>query len=233
MNSNKIIAMHQPCYIPWLGYFYKISQADIFVFTDDSKFSTTGMHNYHYIKTPHGLFRLKIPVDYLKGSNAKINEVRTKDELGWKTQHLKSFEHNYKRGKHFDEVFCDFKSLLLQEYPNLASMNQRIIIFICQKLGINVQFVLSSSLGISTSKEEKIIDICKMLGGNVYYSGTGATAYQIEDNFTRNGISLVYSDFKPFSYYQPWGAFESNVTALDFLFEYGYDWNEVVYNQKS
>lgn len=233
MGENKIISMHQPCYIPWLGYFYKISRSDIFVFTDDSKYSTTGMHNYHYIKTPHGLLRLKIPVDYPKGSNAKINEVRTKDELGWKAQHLLNLEHNYKRGRHFEEVFFDFKSLISEEYPNLAVMNQKIITFICQKFGMDVQFISSSSFDISESKEEKIINVCKLLGGNVYYSGTGAKAYQVTDHFTENGISLVYSDFKPFAYYQPWGTFESNVTILDFLFEYGYNWDEVINRMKS
>jgi hypothetical protein len=229
---NKVIAAHQPCYIPWLGYFYKISQSNIFVFADDSDFSSKGMHNYHYIKTSQGLVRLKIPIDYLRDSKAKIHEIRTKDELNWKRKHLLFIEHNYKRGKHFEEVFNDFRNLLIEKYPNLALMNQRIITFICQKLGINVQFVCSSSLGVSTSKEERIFDICRLLGGTVYYSGTGARVYQDEEHFKNNGIELRYSDFKPFKYYQPWGEFESNVSILDYLLEYGYDWGTVIANQK-
>ncbi len=228
----KIIAMHQPNYIPWLGYFYKISQSNIFVFVDDCQFSSSGMHSYHYIKSPQGLFRLRIPVDYKHVSKSSINEVRTKDELNWKKYHLKILMHNYKKSRHFEEVFQDFSNLLLKNYQNLADMDQAIIMFFCNKLGINTKFKISSSIPINSTKEERIIEICKYLNGNVYYSGTGARAYQREEYFIQNNINLVYSDFKPFQYYQPWGKFESNVSILDYLLEYGYDWSRVLENQR-
>jgi hypothetical protein len=229
---EKIISMHQPNYIPWLGYFYKISKANIFVLVDDCQFSTSGMHNYHYIKTQRGLFRLKIPVDYKYATSASINQVKTKDELKWKNYHLKTIMHNYRRTKHFDEIFTDFSNLLLKDYPNLSLMDEAIILFFCKKLWINSDIIRSSSLNITSSREERIIDICKSLGCNVYFSGNGARAYQNEDYFAKHGIRLVYSDFKSFKYSQLWGEFVSNVSILDYLFEYGYDWNRVIEAQK-
>lgn len=228
-DNNTIIAIHQPNYIPWLGYFHKIYQADVFVFLDDAQFSNEGMHNYHYIKTPQGPFRLKIPVEQKMGYN--ISEVICKDILGWKAKHLKTIENNYSRAPFFHEVFEDFKTLLNKEYANLSEMNIAFIHFFCIKLGINSQFVKSSEFAINTFREEKILDICNSLHANVYYSGTGAKSYQKEENFQARGIELKYSVFKPFEYPQFFGEFQTNVTILDYLMHCGYDWQKVLDNQ--
>ena len=82
----KSIAIHQPNYIPWLGYFYKIYESDIFVFLDDVQFSNQGLHNYHFIKTQNGAVRIRIPVIQTLGD--KISEVKIKYESDWRKKHL-------------------------------------------------------------------------------------------------------------------------------------------------
>lgn len=229
-SSNKIAAIHQPNYIPWLGYFYKIYQSDIFVFLDDAQFSNEGMHNYCYIKTPQGSFRLKIPVKQSLGN--KINEVQTRYELKWNEKHLKTIEFNYRRAKNFREVYYDISELIGKEYLSLASMNSSIIKFIAGKLGIITRYINSSELDIAGEKEERILKICNKLGSEIYYSGTGAKAYQNEENFNSHGIELRYSVFNPFKYPQLWDGFQPNVTIIDFLMNCGYDWERVINSQK-
>ena len=226
---KRAVAIHQPNYIPWLGYFYKIYKADVFVFHDDARYSESGMHNYHYIKTPQGHFRLKIPVS--KPSGARINQVSTKDHLNWKDKHLKIIAFNYKKARYFTEVFNDFSELLLSDYPNLAEMNQSIIMALCNKLSIDAKFVLSSDLNLQSEREEKILDTCDAVKAKVYYSGRGAQAYQNETNFTKRGVQLEYSDYSPFEYFQLWGAFEPNVSIIDYLMYNGYDWDKVLAHQ--
>ena len=226
----KTIAIHQPNYIPWLGYFYKIFQSDVFVFLDDVQYSNEGMQNYHYIKTPQGSFRLKIPVNSKFGLN--INEVNTRDELGWKKKHLKSIEMNYKKSKHFEDVFPEYSSLILDEYEGLADLDISIIKHICKKFGIQTEFALSSKMELNSKKEQKVLDICSTLNGNIYYSGTGAKAYQNEENFKERGIELRYSEYFPFEYPQLWGDFQSNVSVIDYLMNCGYNWQQVIENQK-
>ncbi|MGD2035698.1 MAG: WbqC family protein [Bacteroidales bacterium] len=225
------ISIHQPNYIPWLGYFYKIAISDTFVFLDDAQFSNHGMHNYHYIKLSNGSFRLKIPVKQSMGD--KINEVTTKDELGWKEKHLKIIETNYKRTRFFDQVYNDFSELLKVPYSNIAKQNEAVIKFYCEKLGIKTKFVVASDLSITSTQEERILDICSALDGDLYYSGTGAKAYQKEENFTKRGIGLKYAEYKPFEYPQLWGEFQANVTIIDYLMNCGYDWDRVMKYQKS
>ena len=229
-NHSRKIAIHQPNYLPWLGYFYKIYQSDVFVFLDDAQFSNKGMHNYTYIKTNNGSCRLKFPVQQRFGD--KINEVRPKDELGWKDKHMAILKSNYSKAKYFTEVFNDYRQLISQDFNSISELNGSSIKFYAKKLGIKTKFINSSELNINLSKEEKIIAICNVLGASVYYSGKGAEAYQNEGNFCSNGIELIYSVFKPFNYQQLWGEFQANVSALDFFMNCGYNWDQVLNSQK-
>lgn len=224
------IAIHQPDYIPYLGHFYKISKADLFVYLDDVQFSNNNMHHRNDIKTPQGRKRLTIPLDYHFKDN--INKVRTKDEMGWKEKHLALITANYKHCKYYNDIFPMIKELLLAKYESLADMNITINRFILAGFGLRTAIVKSSELNIHTVKEERILDICSLLHANEYYSGLGAMNYQKSENFEKKGITLTYTDYKPFYYPQQWGAFEENLSVLDFLFSCGFDWNRVLEERK-
>jgi len=224
-----IVAIHQPNYIPWLGYFYKIYKSDIFVFLDDVQYSNKGSHNYNYIKTTNGIHRLKIPVQQHFGQY--INEITTKDFLVWKTDHLKLIHDNYSKACFFEEIYSDFESLLTPSYKNLSHMNIEIIKFFCKKLGIERKFITASELNLSFSKEEKVIQIVHSLGGSVYYSGSGAKSYQDPQNFNKMNIKLEYSNFSPFVYPQFNGEYCANISIIDYLMHCGYDWDRVLQAQ--
>ena len=216
------VAIHQPDYMPWLGYFYKMSLCDKFVFLDDAQYSTDNIHNWNRIKTPQGELRIKIPVEQKLGY--KILEVRTKDELKWKIKHLKNIESFYKRAPFFQEIFPQLETLFKPEYSNLADMNIEIIKWFANHLGITAKFYRSSDFHLNTKREEHVIDICVLLDADVYLSGQGAKAYQIEDHFTDKGIQLKYINFKQTPYEQLWGKdFLPSMSALDYVMNCGFD----------
>lgn len=229
MTTGSVIAIHQPNYLPWLGYFYKIYESDVFVFLDDAQFSNSGMHNYTYIKSYEGTYRLKYPVQQSLGD--KIFKVRPKNELGWRDKHLNIIRNFYGKAAHFNLIFRDYENLLLDDYENIAQLNSSIIRFFSKKLGLKTTFINSSDLNIDLKQEEKLIKICKFLNGKIYYSGTGAKSYQNENNFVREGIDLRYSSFKQFHYPQLGNQFEPNLSVLDFIMNNGYDWQYVIRNQ--
>ncbi|SHJ49035.1 WbqC-like protein family protein [Anaerocolumna jejuensis DSM 15929] len=220
------IAIHQPDYFPYLGYFYKISKADLFVYLDDAQFSNDNMHHRNNIKTSQGTKRITIPLDY--HFKDAINEVRTKDELGWKKKHLDLLTANYSNARYYKEIFPVVKELLLTKYENLADMNMTINRFILAGFGLRTAIVKASELNVDSKKEQRILDICTILRANEYYSGLGARAYQAKEDFLDRGIALTYTDYKPFKYPQQGEGFEGNLSVLDFLFNCGFDWNRVL-----
>ena len=222
-----VVSIHQPDYISYLGYFYKISKSDIFVFLDDAQFSNDNMHHWNRIKTPQGECRLKVPVEQHLGD--LINQVRTKDELMWKEKHLKTLEMNYKKAPFFNEVFQQFKELLCQNYSSISDMNIAINTWIIRGFGFETKIYKSSDIPIDTVREERVIDIVKYFFGDIYISGHGAKAYQVDEHFSQKGIKLVYTDYQPIEYRQLWPkvGFLPYMSTLDYLFNYGFDWRYV------
>ena len=216
-----VISIHQPDYIPYWGYFYKISRCDKFVFLDDCQFSSDNMHHWNKVKTAQGELRLKVPVENKFGDF--INSVRTRDELGWKKKHLKTIEMNYTKAPYFKEYFPKFSELINEDYKTIADMNISINKWICSGFGFAPEFYRSSELDIHTVNEERVIDICVLLGGDEYISGNGARAYQVDEHFLERGVKLTYTDYHPFEYKQLWGEFIPNMSIVDYIFNCGFE----------
>ncbi len=223
-----IISIHQPDYLTYLGYFYKVAQSDRFVFLDDCQFSNDNMHHWNRIKTPQGECRLKIPVEHHFGD--PICKTRTKDELGWKEKHLKIIAMNYAKAPFFKEIFPVFEELLMQSYDNLADLNVSINTWIIKSFGFKAELYRSSEMPLESVREERVIDICKALDGDVYISGHGAKAYQVEEHFTDRGVKLVYTDYHPIEYPQRWNkqcGFLPYLSTLDYILNCGFEWEYV------
>lgn len=214
------VAIHQPNYLPWMGYIDKIANADIFVFLDDVQYSNEAGHNRNLIKVHNGTQYLTVPVEQHLGDN--INQIRTKDEIPWKKKHLKSIELSYKRASHFNEVFPVMETCINKSYSNIAEMNANIIMEWCRLLGIKTKFTWASEYKLDSTREDKVIDICCLLGADEYISGNGARVYQDPEHFEQRGIKLEYQKFTPLTYPQLWGEFIINMSALDYFMNCGF-----------
>lgn len=232
MNDKKVISIHQPNYLPWLGYFYKIYKSNTFVSLDDTQFSNTAMHEFNYIKNKTGKLKIRVPVQYKFGD--ALRDVKIKNTTDWKANHLKMLQDNYSQAKYFTEIFRDFSEILNDSTETLISeLNLKLIIHICNKFGFkNIEYIKSSALNLQTKREEKILDLCNTLQADVYYSGVGAKAYQTEESFTNRGLILEYSDFKAFEYPQLFGEYEGYLSVIDYLMNFGYDWDFVMSHQR-
>jgi len=228
-----IIAIHQPNYMPWLGYFYKICKSDIFVFLDNVQFSKNSFQNRTRIKTPTGSIWLTEPV-LTKGRFGQLtNEVEFNNNLPWRKKHLKTLEVNYKKSKYFDSFFLKLKQTFLKkEWKRLVEFNVELIKLICNELGFKRYFVFASELQVKGSGTELLVDTCKRLGADTYFSGSGGKKYQKEEAFKKAGIKVVYSDFKHPEYPQLWGSFEPNLSIVDLLFNCGKESTNILINAK-
>lgn len=223
-----IIGIHQPNYIPWIGYFYKIWMSDIFIFLDDAQFEKNGYADRNSIKTPQGTCYLKVPIELKKGLSTQYNEVRLKDELLWREKQLKTIQMNYKRSPYFSKVYPDIEKLYMCDKKELSTFNIHFIITISKKLNLNTVFKCSSQMDICGSGVNRIIRIVKACGGNIYYSGSGGANYQSSEEYHNEGIELQYTKFAHPQYHQLWSGFKENLSVLDLIFNCGYEQSEVL-----
>ena len=217
----KRISIHQPCYLPYLGLFYKIWKSDEFVYLDDAQYSNGYVFDFNRIKTPQGEMRIKVPLEKKFGN--LLTEVVPKNFLGWREKHLKAIAMNYKRADYFNELFFSFQKLLMADYSNLADMNIALTDFFIDWFGFRVKTHKSSSMAIFSRAEARVIEIVKALDGKEYISGIGGKNYQSEENFTKASIKLTYAQFTPIQYKQQWKDFLPYMSVIDYALNEGHD----------
>jgi len=227
--GSRIVAIHQPNFLPWIGYFYKIAKSDIFVFLDNVQYTKNSFINRNKIKTPQSAMWLTVPVSFNFGQ--LINEVKINNEINWREKHIRTLEMNYKRANFFEDVFEIIKKIYyLKNWQNLSDFNISLTKTIASYLGLDKPFVKSSALGIKGKSTELLIQIVKKVGGNVYLSGFGGAKYQEEGLFKNEGIKLVYYNFTHPIYKQLWNGFIANLSIVDLLFNAGHTSIEVIRN---
>lgn len=216
----KKIAIHQPNFLPWLGYFYKMKQCDVFVILDDVLVSNSGSYlTQTNIKNTDGK-KLQISLPKRKtAQNALINEVLFPENYPFFCKKfLKTLQVCYSKAPYFRLHFDNIERILHTSFEHLYELNVELVKYCAKNLNINCQIVFASDLKSTQQKEARIIDLVKKSGGDIYISGNGAKNYQKEEDFIQNGIQLMYSDFKIQPYPQLHGDFIGGLSVVDFLF---------------
>ena len=120
----------QPTYLPWLGYFYLMSQADAFVFLDDVQFVKRSWQCRNRIKGSNGEVMLTVPVK--RDDKLPINEVMINNNDDWAKRHMRAIETSYGSCKFYENYRDYFKELYNKEWNKLAELNMEIIRFIAK-----------------------------------------------------------------------------------------------------
>lgn len=218
-RSGRTVAVHQPNYLPWLGYFQKIATSDVFVFLDDVEYTSNSWINRNKIKTPDGWTWLTVPV---RDSTGPIEEVRIADD-GWRTVHRKSLQQNYGKADGFDEAIDLFEEAYARSWDSLCELNVHLIRSIADRLGLDCRFVRSSSLDVDATKTERIVRLCSELDADRYLSGTGARSYLEPQAFEAAEIDLEFQSLDHPRYEQRFDGFIAELSIVDPLFNVGAD----------
>lgn len=218
---TKKIALLQSNYIPWKGYFDLINMVDTFIFHDDLQYTHGDWRNRNKIKTQNGLEWLSVPCG--TSESRLICEVELKDH-SWQRKHWAKIEQNYKKTKYFGEFEDYFKSIYLEnEWKNLSEMNQHIIKFISKDiLKINTHFEDSRKYELKHKKADRVVELLKKAGANIYLSGPAAKNYFDESMANSIGITVEWMDYSDYpEYEQLFPPFEHGVSILDLIFNEG------------
>ena len=214
-----ICAIHQPQYLPWLGYFDKIAASDVFVFLNDTQFKKNEWQNRNKIKTATGWQWLTVPVVHEFGQ--EIRHTKIDNRAPWRRKHLQALVSNYSKSPYFKEHRTSLESLYGEEWESLADVNIGLVEFFMAQLGITAKTVLSTELGVEGKATEALIQICKRVGADTYLSGAGGKDYLEEERFEQEGITLVYQDYRHPTYPQLYGEFVSHLSIVDLIFNCG------------
>ncbi|MCK4820225.1 WbqC family protein, partial [bacterium] len=144
-----IVGIHQPNYLPWLGYFYKIARSDIFVFLDNAQYSKNSFINRNKIKTPQGAAWLTVDVLTKGRFRQLINEVEINNDTFWSNTQEKTISQNYSKALYFEKYKNFFEDVYHRRWQKLVDLNEALITLSCDILGISgVKFIRASELNV-------------------------------------------------------------------------------------
>ena len=215
-----IVAVHQPQYLPWIGYFDKMRRADVFCYLNDVQYKKNEWQNRNRIKTALDWQWLTVPVRYRFPE--KINEVRINNTTPWSKKHLQALKTNYNRAPYFKAYISIFEDIFSREWEFVSELN----IYLIERLKDALQMqekttVISSELTLREEPTDRLIDICKALGANTYLAGQGAVGYMDVARFEENGLKVITQDVKHPVYPQLFKDFKSHLSIVDLLFNCG------------
>ncbi|MDZ7690386.1 MAG: WbqC family protein [Balneolaceae bacterium] len=173
--DSPIVAIHQPNYIPWLGYFHKMRESDIFVLLDAVQYPRGQSYaNRNKVKTHNGTTWLTIPISTPSGEKGKVPYTEVEfASTKWKRKHLRTLQMNYKKAGYYDEIY-PFMEEKIEKHIDFVELNIDLITTIAEYLAIDTRLVRLSNLPDDFGdKTELIIDICNRLESDIYLSGTG------------------------------------------------------------
>jgi hypothetical protein len=217
-----IAAVHQPNFLPWLGYFYKMLKCDRFVLLDDVQYNRRSITSRVKIKTQNGDQWLTVPVKKKGRYHQLIAEVELEPGSHWKNKVLGTLQTCYGKSPYFYDYFPGIEAIIQKDHLRLSELNIELIEWLALQLEIETPMSRSSGLhGIAGQSTERLAAICQTLGAEDYLSGFGGQKYQEEEIFRKKNIRLILYEFKHPEYTQMWGEFVPGLSTVDLLFNCG------------
>lgn len=220
---KKTVVIHQPDFLPYLGFFHRFLHADQYIVLDHVQFVTGTSRSWTHrdkIKTPTGEKWLTLSVKKAP-MGTPINQIELSETVNWAKDNLNLLAQNYRRAPFFDEVFPVVESLYRKPPRLMADFNLQSIELLMDLLDARLPWVRSSELAPVGASNELLVDLLVKVGATHYLSGLGARDYMLAENFERVGIEVMWQDFRHPVYPQLFAPFVSYLSSLDALFNCG------------
>jgi len=226
-----IVAIHQPQYLPWIGYFDKIDCADVFVLLDNVQYKKNEWQNRNRIKTSQGWQWITVPVLYKYPE--KINEVKINNTVDWRKKHLNALTYNYSKAPFFEKHRRFLEKTFSTNWEFLVEINTHVIQYLINALGIDKKIVLASSLRLREGPTDRLVDICKHVQADTYLSGKDGAKYMNLDAFAQAKIKVIFQDFRHPIYPQLYEPFEPLMSIVDLLFNHNHNSLKIIRSQNN
>ena len=215
-----IVSIHQPQYLPWLGYFDKIRRADFFVLLDNVQFKKNEWQNRNKIKTAQGWQWLTVPVKYKFPQ--LINEVTINNSVRWQHKQRQAMLSNYKKGPCYHYLDDFSHEIFSHAWQSISQLNIRVVTRLAKILGIDTPIFVASELGdFPNDPDERLIAITEHFKAETYLAGSGGRQYMDLAKFRERGIEVLFQDYRHPVYDQRFGEFIPYMSVIDLILNHG------------
>jgi hypothetical protein len=220
-----IVAIQQPEHIPWIGFFNKMAQCDLFILLDNVQFKKRYFENRNRILGRDGVGWLNVPVVSKGRYRQSISAVQIADEAAWRRKYMEQLRYAYGKHPHGGPMLELMKPVIMAKMPSLCELNIQAIVAIRDYLGIDTPIRLASELiqDDAVRGHELILALCRTSGGKLYISGPDGSNYLDAQAFARHNIDICYHHFEHPVYNQKpeGGEFVSHLSILDLIANHG------------
>jgi hypothetical protein len=220
-----LVAIHQPNFFPWLGYFDKIRRAEVFVFLDEVDYPRSGSGgmgswiNRVRLSIQGDARWVTCPIKRL-ALGQSIMGARIDEGQPWRKKIIRTLQANYGRASQYERAMNLLLPLINSSENNLAAFNISAIRAIAECIGVTARFVRQSEIMSDGVATERLISLVKAVGGRAYLVGGGSGGYQDDELIRSAGIDVVYQRFASESYGPP-QRFLPGLSVIDYLMHDG------------
>jgi hypothetical protein len=225
--DRRVVAIHQPNFFPWLGYFDKLARADTFVLLDGVQFARRHGGGGNWVNRVRVLVAgvaswITAPVKRANIPLQSIAELEIADDMPWRAQLLRTLKVQYSRASHFAEAMDLITPLVQYPAGRLSEFNCHAIGVLAKALDVvPPALVRQTELGVSGHSNDLLVDVVKAVKGATYLSGDGADGYLKAEVFEQAGIRLAFQHFQQPEYPQGTKAFVAGLSIIDVLMHCG------------
>lgn len=222
-----LIAIHQPHYIPWLGYLDRMVKADLFVILDHVQFERRNFQNRTTIRLEGQPKLLTVPVIQLSQKEVIVEKRVDNSEDGgrdWGPTHFKTLKYAYRKAPFFAQYAPRLEAILHAKWDKLVDLDLAMLDFVREAFEIRTPLARSSEMQVEGARSELLLNLCKSRGpGSVFLGGLGGSRrYLDHEAFAREGVGVAWQQFEHPVYPQCGeGEFTPGLMSLDLLFNCG------------
>ncbi|KRB81846.1 WbqC family protein [Noviherbaspirillum sp. Root189] len=212
------LAIMQPYFFPYLGYYQLVANADKFVFYDDVNFIKRGWINRNRVLLNGRPHYLTVPLSHAS-QFAKINEIRIHQDGEWEFRLLESIRYAYAKAPYFSPVLQLIREIVSYGDERIAPLAARSVMLISQYLELDTKFVESSAIygNADLAGPARVIDICLREKAKKYYNAPGGRDLYDEASFLSHGVELCFVEPNLVEYQQFSPTFHPALSIIDVL----------------
>lgn len=228
------VTIMQPAYLPWLGFFHRITLSDLLIVLDHVEIdrnSKTGFAHRNKVRTRDGWCWLTVPLKTKgKRGQLQINQLEICEDRDWARRHWNTLRHNYAKAAFFSEHRASLEALYERPWRQFIDLARASLDWHLDAFGIRTETLYSSAMNVPGSKDELILNLCREVGADTYISGPLGRQYLQKDAFHQSGIAVLYHDYEHPTYRQMYPGFEPYMAAIDLLLNHGSQSRDILDN---